>query len=267
VRIETNERLVQRNRRLANYLFLFSMAILIGGFIIANTQLNSRDQTAFALALILPWLVLPIGFIATMTSIRMTNLWVRKPRPEDAILANLKGLSRKSALYNYYHFPARHVLITPQGVFTITTRFQEGTFTVDGDKWKTRGGAFGAFLRFFRRDDIGNPTADALKQAAHVQKYIEPIAPEVKVQPLVVFIDPRANLDIHNPTVPVLYADTRKEPNLKDYLRDIARQQEPAPEPVKKKPGAKAKSVEKPKSNALPAEEIAEAFEEATLKR
>src|SRR5690554_5817915 len=147
MRVETNQKLVRRNRRIAQYLFFFSLAVLIGAFIVANAQMFSGslpdpDTLEGTLALVLPTLVLPIGVLASLFSVRMTNLWIRQPRPESAIREGLKGLSNKSVLYNYYHLPARHVLICPQGVFAITTRFQEGRYTVTGDKWITHGGPF-----------------------------------------------------------------------------------------------------------------------------
>jgi hypothetical protein len=269
MRVETNMRLVERNKRIAHFLFFFSMAVLIGGFIVANTQLTSQTNNNMAIALFLPWLVLPIGFICTIVSVRMTNLWIRRPRPEEAIREGLKGLSKKSSLYNYYHFPARHVLITPQGVYAIVSRFQEGNFVVEGDKWRTKSGFFGILMRFFRRDDIGNPNADALRAAAHVKKLLAPIAANIEVQPLIVFVDPRANVEITNPTIPVLYTDIKKSPNLKDYMRDAAHQQEKpeANDAVKKKGGSKAKPTDKSANGVLEfdPEELAEAFEEATL--
>ncbi|MEO8611630.1 MAG: hypothetical protein ABI690_27270 [Chloroflexota bacterium] len=269
MRIETNLRLAKRNRRIAHFLFFFSMAVLIGGFIIANTQLASanKDNNLSAVMLFLPWLVLPIGFICTIISIRMTNLWIRQPRPEEAIRDGLKSISRKSVLYNYYHFPARHVLIAPQGAFAMVTRFQEGKFRVEGDKWTTPSGMFGVFMRLFRRDGIGNPTEDALKAAAYVQTLLDKKTPGIEVQPLIIFVDPRANVEIVNPTVPVLYANENQKPNLRDYLRDLAQKQQiekpAAPQQGKKKGGDKNKTAEK--VGGLDTESIADAFEDTTL--
>jgi len=269
MRIETNLRLAQRNRRIAHFLFFFSMAVLVGGFIIANTQLTAvnEDNPNVAVSILLPWLVLPIGFICTIISVRMTNLWIRKPRPEEAIRDGLKGISKKSVLYNYYHFPARHVLIAPQGVFAVVTRFQEGKFRVEGDKWSTQASFFSRFMRFFRRDDIGNPTEDARKASAHVKSLLDKKTQGIEVQPLIVFVDPRAQVDIENPTVPVLFADENRKPNLRDYLRDLSQQQQPekvAQPQGKKKGGDKSKAPEK-ETAGLDTETIADAFEEATL--
>ncbi len=262
MRVETNTPLIKRNRRNANYLFFFSIAVLVAGFLLANLQLTATDETGLALAVFLPWLILPVGFIATLASVRMTNLWLRRPRPETVIQEGLKGISNKSVLYHYYHFPARHVLIAPQGVFAMITRFQEGRFSVEGDKWQTAGGPFGRVMRFLRRDDIRNPSEEARLAAEHVKKLIGATLPDVEVQPLVIFVDPRAQLSITNPTVPVLFADDNKEPNLRDYMRDIAAQmqQDKQPQTQPKKKGEK----EKPKSGAS-VEAIAEALEAATI--
>ncbi|MCB9451856.1 MAG: NERD domain-containing protein [Anaerolineaceae bacterium] len=232
MRIETNERLVKRNRRTAHILFFFSMAILAGGFIIANTQLAdpnvSSNNTSLLLALLLPWVILPIGFVSTIASVRMTNLWIRQPRPEAAIQDGLKGVSKKSVLYNYYHFPARHVLVCPQGVFAIITRFQDRRYTVEGEKWREPGGLFNMLFRVFRQDSIRNPFVDAQKAAAHVQSLLGEAAGDVVVQPMVIFADPRASLEVSDPIFPVLYADSKQKPNLTDYLRDLAQSQKKA---------------------------------------
>ncbi len=230
MRIEINDKLVRRNKRIAQYLFFFSLAVLIGAFIFTNQQALSPNPPGpetleGTLLLLLPAIVLPVGVIASMVSVRMTNTWIREPRPERALKEGLKGLSNKSVLYNYFHFPARHVLICPQGVFAIATRFQDGQYKVEGDKWITYGGALSGLFRFFRRDGIGNPGADARQAAAHVRKLLAPIAPEVEVRPLVVFIDPRASVEIINPTVPVLVADAKSEHSIKNLLRDMPKEQ------------------------------------------
>jgi hypothetical protein len=266
MRIETNNELVKRNRRTANLLFFFSMGVLIAGFLVANLQLTAKDGLTLALSVILPWIVLPVGFISTLVSVRMTNLWVRQPRPEKAIPAGLKGLSKRSVLYNYYHFPARHVLVAPQGVFAIVTRYQDGIYKVDGDKWQSPGGTFAAISRFFRRDAIGNPTEDANKAATYVKGLIEKTQPNVEVQPLIIFVDPKARLEINNPIVPVLYADENKEPNLRDFMRQLAQKETPAEQPTPKKgSGGKGKNEPKVEAGVINPEQVADALEEATV--
>lgn len=267
MRVETNWKLVRRNKRIAQYLFFFSLAVLIGGFVVANQPVANRENPDYTLALLLPTLILPIGFISTLVSVRMTNLWVRQPRPERVIREALKGLNKKSVLYNYYHFPARHVVISPQGVFAMITRFQNGSYRVTGDKWHTSGGILGSAGRFFRRDDVGNPTEEAQRAAAHVKELLQPIAPEIDVQPVVIFVDPRARLNLTDSVVPVLYADDKKEPSLKDYMRELTQQQKQ--KTLEDQPPKKKKGKQKPEYGfVIPPDDIeslAMAFEDATF--
>lgn len=225
MRTEINDKLVQRNRRIAQYLFFFSFAVLIGAFIVTNQQAFNPESADPLLSVLLPSLVLPIGLVTTLVSVRMTNLWVREPRPEKVIKEGLKGLSNRSVIYHYFHFPARHILVAPQGVYVIVTRFQDGVFSVNGDKWSQVGGGLSALLRVFRRDGVGNPTQEAHRAVEHVKNLLQPIAPNVPVRPLIVFTDPRARLNIENPTIPVLYARDELEPNLKDFMREVPKDQ------------------------------------------
>ncbi len=223
MRVETNEKLAQRNRKIAQYLFFATFAVLLLGMIFVNQQAATISSDNVLAITLLQTAVLPVAFITTIISVRMTNLWVRQPRPEVVIREGLKGIGNKSVLYSYYHFPARHVLICPQGVFAMVTRFQDGHYTVDGDKWVTHKSAITRILSIFRFDNIGNPTADALKAAAHVKALLQPIAPEIEVRPVIVFTSPKADLTITNSTVPVVYAIGKKPPVLKDLLRDFGK--------------------------------------------
>lgn len=267
MRIETNQKIVTRNTRLAQYLFFFSMGVLIIGFFVTNQQMFGISPTsdeAVVLSLLIPSLILPIGLVSTLFSVRMTNLWVRRPRPETIIPEGLKGLSSKSVLYSYYHFPARHVLICPQGIFAIITRFQDGRYTVRGERWHTHRSPIGRLFSIFRLDGIGAPDNEAIRAAQHVKKLLQSIAPEAEVKPLVVFVDPRVKLEIENPLVPVVHAEDKLKPNLKDFMRSI--KGDAAPEqPVKK--GQKGQGAIKKKELPMPlTQEQIEAFEAATLR-
>jgi hypothetical protein len=264
MRVETNWKLVRRNRRITQYLFYFSFGVLIVGLFIGFRPPASPDDPNLATALLLQTLILPVAVVASLVSVRMTNQWLRQPRPENAIREALKGIHRKSVLYNYYHFPARHVLISPQGVFAMVTRFQDGYYRVNGDRWERSGGVVSRPLRFLRGDDIGKPTEDAQRAAAHVKQLLQPFAPDLEVQPLVIFVSPRARLEVSNPVVPVLHADDKYDPNLKDYMRDLAQKQK-----VMQPSSSKKKTRHKQESNyVIPPDEIeglAQVFEDATL--
>ncbi|GAB4322584.1 MAG: hypothetical protein Kow00117_11400 [Phototrophicales bacterium] len=224
MRIVTNEALVKRNRKIATRLFFFSLGVLILGFFLANGNLlglipeDAIDPQVYML--FMP-VVLLVGLVTTLISVRMTNLWIRVPRPEDAIAEGLKGVSSKNVLYNYFHFPARHVLITQQAIFPIVTRFQDGKFTVKGKKWRAHKGPIVTIFTLFRLDGIGNPFLEAEQAKKYLEYIIEDYDKTIPVQPLVVFVDSRAQLEIEDPIYPVLYADSKKTPSLKNYLKEF----------------------------------------------
>ncbi|MEP7292454.1 MAG: nuclease-related domain-containing protein [Chloroflexota bacterium] len=223
MRVETNEKLARRNRKIAQYLFFATFGILILGFIFINQQARTLTEDNVALVTLLQTAMLPVAFITTIISVRMTNLWVRQPRPEVVIPEGLKGIGNKSVLYNYYHLPARHVLIAPQGVFAIVTRFQDGRFNVEGDRWSTNKSLLSRIFSIFRFDSIGNPTADAQRAAAHVKKLLEPIASNVEVHPMIVFTSPRAEVTATSSTVPIVFPTGKKVLPIKDALREVAK--------------------------------------------
>lgn len=222
-----NRKLANRNRRLAGWMFLLTLAALIGGFIFVNMSLFTQEVPS-SILLLLQILVLPLVFILTIISVRLTNNWARRPYPEDAIEGGAKGLSNKSIIYHYYHNPARHVLITPQGVFAIVTRWHDGRFSVEKDRWRTHRSGIARFFSFLRMDGIANPTREAERAATHVRKLLKSIAPDVEVQPLIIFVDPRAEVDVKESDIPILYADEKQKPNLTSYLREVNREQKEA---------------------------------------
>lgn len=224
MRVETNEKLVRRNRKIAQYLFFVSFGVPLLGLLLINQQAATPSSQSVFLGLIIPVLVLPVAYVIALASVRLANLWVRLPRPEVAIQEGLKGVGSKSVLYNYFYLPARHVLIAPQGVFAIVTRYQDGEFSVDEDRWVTRRRGLRRILGGIMGEGIGNPTQDAQRAAEHVRALLAPIAPDVTVQPVIVFVDPRAHVSIGTTAVPVVYAQSKRDPSLKDLVRDIGKQ-------------------------------------------
>lgn len=223
MRIVTNKKLARRNRKITNYLFFGTFGALILGFVVINSSIFT-GQAPDALMLLLQTAVLPVAFVLTIVSVRMTNLWARAPHPENAIQDGLKGLSNKSILYNYYHFPARHVLICPQGVYAIVTRWHDQAFIVRDGKFHSQRNILSKFFSLIRFDGVGKPFRDAEAARQQVQGALDEIAADIAVQPLIVFVNPAAQLDLEDKLeAPVLFADPKQKPNLKDYLRDAKR--------------------------------------------
>lgn len=255
MRVVTNKKLARRNKKITNYLFFGTFGALILGFVLINASLFTGDIPD-SLTLIAQSAVLPVLLILTVVSVRMTNMWARAPRPETAIENGLKGLSNKSILYNYYHFPARHVLICPQGVFAIATRWHDQAFTFRDGKFRSRRNIISKFFSLIRFDGVGKPLRDAELARDYVQRAIDEIDPEVKVQSLVVFVDPASEVFFESePETPVLYADPKKSPNLKEFMRDAKRQLDETVGDARKK-----------NASLMPLTDAQiEAFEEATI--
>jgi hypothetical protein len=225
MRIVTNVKLARRNKQWSQYLFFASLGLLLLGlFVINRPTTTSVAEEATLLDVILSTVPVILAYAIIIVSIRMTNLWVRQPRPEVAISEGLKGVNPKTVLYSYYHFPARHVLIAPQGVFAIITRFQDGVQVNVGDRWQTQRGVVGRLLGFFRFDAIGNPSIEAIDAAQYVKKLLQPIAGDIDVQPLVLFVDGRVQLQVENPVVPVVHANPKDKLSLKEYLLSVGKE-------------------------------------------
>jgi len=225
MRIVANDKLIKRNRKNATRLFFFSLVVLIFGFFVANAPFfgvgEPEDLTSQLYLVGMP-LVLIIGFTSTMVSVRLTNLWIRQPRPEAAITESLKSAVHKNAtVYHYLHLPARHVLIAPQGVFVMITRFQDGRVIVKGKKWRVVKGPIGALFTLFRLDGIGNPNIEAEQAANYIRYIIQDYDETIPVHPLIVFVDPRVKLEIEEPVIPVLHTDNKIKPNLRDYIKEL----------------------------------------------
>ncbi len=223
MRVATNHTKIRRNRRIAQYAFFATLALLILGLFITNAAPQNP------LLLLAPLVVLPVAIAATFYSVRMANLWLREPRPEKTLDEGLKGLSTRAVLYNYA-LPARHVLVTPQGVFTFTMRPQEGNFVVNGTKWIKQGNAFSKFMTLFRQDTIGRPDLEAQREAVEVQKLIDQVAPDagITVEPVIVFSNPYATVEVVESPYPIIYANPKQKPNLKTFARDLKKRQDTA---------------------------------------
>jgi hypothetical protein len=253
MRIRTNVRVIKRNRQIAQYAFFISMGIWLASLAVTFLPaFTDRDPQELGWLELASTIVLPFALGLALFAVYMTNLWIREPRPEQVIRDGLKGMNKSSLLYHYHHSPAKHVLIAPQGVFVIVVRWQRGNIVVHNGRWTYRRSLLSNIPAIFRLDSLGRPFTEAERAADYLQGLLEPIAPDIEVQPLVVITDPRATFEIPDDeenTIPVLYANEKNaageklKPNLTDYMRKI-----------------KGSSKELPLT-----EEQITAFEEATL--
>lgn len=213
MRVVTNEALLKRNRTISHVLFFASL----GGMALGFFYTWSNPTTSSSLSCLL----LPTLLLMTVTSVRMANQWIREPRPATALQEALKGLGSRYTLFNYL-MPAHHVLIGPEGVFLIHTIWQEKTYRITGKKWSGDSGMMNRLMGYMRQDLVGDPFRDAEYEAQQVQRVLDKLAPDsgVTVQTVVVFINPKARFEAEDPAIPVVYADPKKKPSLRQYLRE-----------------------------------------------
>lgn len=220
MRVVTNERKIERNKRIAQTLFFVSIIGMIGSIFLLNSIAESNPE----LATNIQCLSLGVLMVMVITSVRMTNIWVRQPHPWVAIREGLKGTDKDITLYNFV-MPADHVLLTPYGNFAITTRFQDKPQKVTDDKWQTRLNPLSQFMTFFRQEQLGNPTKEAQLRAKQTEAFLQALLEDdsIIVQPLIVFTHPRAKVDMEGAlSVPVVFASADyKKMSLKTYLKDI----------------------------------------------
>lgn len=221
MRVVTNEAHLSRYRRLSHILFFVSLAGMAAGFFYTWTADPSTSTQ-------ISCFLLPALLFMTLISVRMANTWIREPRPERVLEESLKGIGRRYTLFQHI-LPAPHVLIGPEGVFTITPQWHERSYRVSGKKWSGDRGLFARLTGYMRQDLLGNPFNEAQLHAQEMQKLVDKIAPDegIEVQPLIVFTSPKVTLEIDDPIIPVLYADPKKKPSLRGYLRDLKGQERP----------------------------------------
>lgn len=218
MRVVTQEKVIQRNRQLAQISFFFSIAALVGAFLATNSLGNDNPEVAFYIQCG----VMPLLFLVILFSVRMANNWIREPVPWNALQEALRGISSESTLYHYVMMPARHVLVAPSGVYLVYPLFQDRPIVINGKRFNMPGGIFARILVFMRQESVGDPVALSQLEAKYASKLInDTVGAAIEVQPIIAFIHPAAKVLVEEePPVPVVATASGKDiPTLKEYLK------------------------------------------------
>jgi hypothetical protein len=224
--IVTNTGFVKNRGRIAKYATILGFVALLGGFLVSlqaqstsDAEGMSRDQLWVIMA---AYASLVVGLIAVNVGRYNNNRWGRRPREEEVLETNLKGLDYKYQLFNYQtHLPVDHLLLSPFGLFVLETRPHYGDIENNGSRWKRKGGVW-AFVQAFAEGGLGNPSREALKAVEATRKVLRNVLPldeadAIPVEPVVVFTSAMAKLSINDPIVPVLAPK-----DLKTFVRSPA---------------------------------------------
>jgi hypothetical protein len=210
--IVTNERLIRRNAKIAQFTGLGGMVVLAAGMVVLFTRPESIS---------IVWSTVIIGFILSQVGIYFTNRWGRRPRPDESITGALKGLGDNYTLY-HYTTPTPHLLIGPAGIWVLLPRYQRGTITYQNGKWRQKSSGFvHGYLRLFGQEGIGRPDLEASAEVDSIKRFLKKNLSEEEIpsiQAALVFTDDRVTLDTDD--APLATLPVKK---LKEFIRKTAK--------------------------------------------
>jgi hypothetical protein len=210
--IETNEALVTRNARIAKFAMLGGLLVLVAGMVVS---FQSPEQITLSFGALL------LGFALSQVGIYYTNRWGRRPRPDELINKELKGLDSKYSIYHYIT-PTPHLLVGPAGVWVLLPRHQRGVITYSKDRWRQKGG--NVYLKLFAQEGLGRPDLEVPGEVQAVRGYLQKLLPESELPPIfaaLLFTNDRAEIQISPEEEPP--AATIRIGELKDLLRKTAK--------------------------------------------
>ena len=188
---------VERGARIAKIATFAGLGILVAGMV-----LSLLVQTLSAIWLAFGCLI--VGLIVSSVGTLNMNRWVRQPRADEALAQGLKGFDDRYRLYNYV-LPAPHVLLCPVGLFVVKAMGHDGSIRYDGSRFH-RGWTVGRILRLMADETFGRPLEELDRQIAALQQLLEAheSAPEADIQGIIVFYNPRVQLDVTDPPLPII---------------------------------------------------------------
>jgi hypothetical protein len=227
MKIVTNEPLVKRNTKIAQFSGLLGMIVMLAGMYILFTTQRDPEKAADPLYMGIVWGSLLVGFLLSQVGIYYMNRFGRRPRPDESLDASLKGLEDSYTLY-HYRTPTPHLLVGPAGIWVLLTRHQKGTVTYNGKRYVQKGGGFmQGYLRLFGQEGVGRPEAELKNDISAIQRFLEKKLPDVElpaVQGALAFTDESAIMDDMQdapvPTVPIK--------KLKEVIRKAGKNKMPA---------------------------------------
>lgn len=213
--IVTNDKLVKRNRLIAQVTMIGGLVVLIGGMVV-SFQMPEQISLSFGALL--------VGFILSQVGIYFSNRWGRRPRPDELLNQALKGLDQKYRLY-HYETPAAHLLVGPAGIWALFLYHQRGTITFEKGRWRQKGGGLMMnYLKIFAQEGIGRPDLEIQSEISglkrHLEKYLA--AEQIpEIQAAMVFTNDRVELKIDEEANPPAITVTLGK--LKELLRKQAK--------------------------------------------
>ncbi len=188
---------VARGARIGKIATFGGLGILLVGMILS---LLVKDMSVI-------WIsfgCLIVGLVVSSIGTLNMNRWVRQPRADQALAQGLKGFDDRYRLYSYV-LPAPHILLGPMGLTVLTAMGQDGTIRYDGTRFR-RAWTPGRLLRLMADEGLGRPLEQVQREITAVQEFLasHEAGQGIDIEGIIVFYNPRVQLDIADPPLPIV---------------------------------------------------------------
>lgn len=185
--IYTNEKKLNKYKKISKWTTIASFAVLIGG---AFAAFSEKYIT-------LSFFCLIVGFFLSQFSIGVTSKWGREPSNNNIFNVKLKGLSDNYSIYHYMD-PVDHLLVGTAGAFILMPYMQGGHIGYDENKQRWTQKKANLFMKLFGQESLGRPDRDCETNLQAVRDYFvsrDIDFPDDKIHPILVFLNPQAVIE------------------------------------------------------------------------
>lgn len=190
------------------------------------------------------FIALPAGFICASIGSYFINRFAARrwpgsrstARPDEVLQQSMKGFDDKYA-YFAHSLPSQFVVSGPCGVLLFAVRGDKGRVNVIGERWREPF-SIGRFFTVFAREGVGNPARELADQTQQMEALLASANGEaeesdedtpttegdtsfsdVPIAQAAVFLNSDVQLNLDEPTIPVLRAN-----QVKEYIRQKTRE-------------------------------------------
>jgi len=214
MKLSVNNKLIERNKKIAQSILYVSLGLLIIGFVwtLRNTEPSKS---------IIGYLILIPAFLLVQVSIYLANRWGKSPRPDEIILSALKGLDNQYTLY-VYTTGVPHLLVGPIGVWIINPYNHEGeiSYNLEKKRYIQKGGS-NFVAKYFAQEGLPNIIRDVISLKKDHKKYFENNSIHVDEEPTIVNLFYSDNVILVKNDAPEINLKSNK---LKVFIRKSAKE-------------------------------------------
>ena len=206
MRVVRDAEYIKKRKRQATLTAIAGVATLVVAFMLATT---GRGETMVLLA----YVPLLAGTVLFHLGMQQVAKWNRKPRNDEILDKLLHNLSERYTLVHYADLGGRvveHLLVHPGGVLSLTVRDLMGTIRYKNGHWLKAGGGISRLFSL-GGPPLGNPDKDAAADVRAIESDLKANQLEADSDAAIVFVNPRAVLEIEEPEYPVTNAEGLSE--------------------------------------------------------